>query len=94
VALIYNWWNWYCRAARPEAHIEAITSRALLLAAVGRAIRHAGKTTLYLSQIRTTKKTLMRLISNTDASRYWIRRRRTKSSATKYGCVTLTLHLQ
>jgi len=31
VALIYNWWSWYCRAAKPEARMEAITSRALLL---------------------------------------------------------------
>jgi hypothetical protein len=49
VALVYNWWSWYCRAAKPGARMEAITSRALLLAAVGRATRHAGKTTLYLT---------------------------------------------
>ena len=35
VALVYNWWSWYCRAAKPEARMEAITSRPLLLAAVG-----------------------------------------------------------
>ena len=23
VALIYNWWSWYCRAAKPEARMEA-----------------------------------------------------------------------
>jgi len=34
---IYNWWSWYCRAAKPEARMGAITSRALLLASVGRA---------------------------------------------------------
>jgi hypothetical protein len=44
VALIYNWWSWHCRAAKPEARMEAITSRALLLAAVGRATKHAGQT--------------------------------------------------
>jgi hypothetical protein len=32
VALVYNWWSWYCRAAKPGARMEAITSRALLLA--------------------------------------------------------------
>jgi hypothetical protein len=37
VALVYNGWSWYCRAAKPEARMEAITRRALLLAAVGRA---------------------------------------------------------
>ena len=39
VALVYNGWSWYGRAAKPEA----ITSRALLLAAVGRATKHAGQ---------------------------------------------------
>jgi hypothetical protein len=36
-ALVYNWWSWYCRAANPSARMEAITSRPLLLAAVGKA---------------------------------------------------------
>jgi hypothetical protein len=68
VALVYNWWSWYCRAAKPEARMEAITSRALLLAAVGRATKHAGKTTLYLSPMHAAKKTLMRLIANIRAA--------------------------
>jgi len=33
----YNWWSWYVRAANPQARREALTSRPLLLAAVGRA---------------------------------------------------------
>ena len=41
-ALVYDWWSWYCRAANPTAQMEAITSRPLLLAAVGRATRGAG----------------------------------------------------
>jgi hypothetical protein len=35
VALAYNWWSWYCRTAHPEGRLEAVTSRPLLLAAVG-----------------------------------------------------------
>ena len=35
VALISNWWNLYTRLAIPEKHAEAITSRPLLLDAVG-----------------------------------------------------------
>jgi hypothetical protein len=35
VALIYNWWSWYCRAAKPEARMEAITSRALAVGGCG-----------------------------------------------------------
>jgi hypothetical protein len=38
VALIYNWRSWYCRAAKPDGRIEAITSRPLLLAGVGRVV--------------------------------------------------------
>ncbi len=43
VALVYNWWSWYCRASKPDARMEAIASRGLLLASVGRATRHAGQ---------------------------------------------------
>jgi hypothetical protein len=68
VALVYNWWSWYCRAAKPEARMKAITSRALLLAAVGKAIRHAGKTTLYLTTMHAAKATLMMLIANIRAA--------------------------
>ena len=44
LALVYNWWSWYVRAANPTARREALTSRPLLLAAVGRAVSHAGQT--------------------------------------------------
>jgi hypothetical protein len=64
VGLVYNWWSWYCRAAKPGARMEAITSRALLLAAVGRATKHAGKTTLYLTPMHAAKATLQLLIAN------------------------------
>jgi hypothetical protein len=50
VALVYNWWSWYVRAANPGARREAITSRPLLLAAVGRSTSHGGRTTLYLTR--------------------------------------------
>jgi hypothetical protein len=74
VALVYNWWSWYCRAAKPEARMEAITSRALLLAAVGRTIRHAGQTTLYLTPMHAAKTTLMVLIANIRAALSHVRR--------------------
>jgi hypothetical protein len=68
VALIYNWWSWYYRAAKPEAHMEAITSRALLLAAVGKATQHAGQTTLYLTPLHAAKPIVMRMIANIRAA--------------------------
>jgi hypothetical protein len=74
VALVYNWWSWYCRAAKPEARMEAITSRALLLAAVGRATKHAGQTTLYLTPMHAARTTLMMLIANIRAALSHVRR--------------------
>lgn len=74
VALIYNWWSWYCRAANPEARMEAITSRALLLASVGRATRHAGQTTLYLTPMHAARTTLMMLVANVRAAISHVRR--------------------
>ena len=68
VALVYNWWSWYCRAAKPGARMEAITSRALLLAGVGRAVKHAGQTTLYLTPMHAAKDKLMGLIANVHAA--------------------------
>lgn len=68
VALVYNWWSWYCRAAKPGARMEAITSRALLLAGVGRAVKHAGQTTLYLTPMHAAKDKLMDLIANIHAA--------------------------
>jgi hypothetical protein len=68
VGLIYNWWSWYCRAAKPEARMEAITSRALLLAGMGRANQHAGQTKLHLTPMHAAKSALMLWIANTMKS--------------------------
>lgn len=42
IALIYNWWTIFVRLIEPGHHLEAITSRPLLLHAVGKQIQHAG----------------------------------------------------
>src|ERR1035437_6793004 len=49
VALIYNWWSLFVRCAQPQRPREAVTSRPLLLAAVGRETSHAGQTTVVLT---------------------------------------------
>jgi hypothetical protein len=67
-ALVYNWWSWYCRAATPTARMEAITSRPLLLAAVGRAAHSGGQTTLYLTPMHGKTKLLKSLIANIHAA--------------------------
>ena len=44
--------------------MEAITSRPLLLAGVGRAVKHAGQYTLYLTEMHAAGKSLIALVSN------------------------------
>src|SRR6516225_4638351 len=64
VALVYNWWSWYCRAAHPEGRLEAVTSRPLLLAAVGRSASHAGSTQLYLTPLHAMTQQIRSLVGN------------------------------
>lgn len=65
VGLIYNWWNLFVRLADPTKHKEAITSRPLLLHAVGKQISHAGQTRISISsthgKIKEVKKLLTRI---------------------------------
>jgi hypothetical protein len=49
VALVFNWWNLFVRLADPDHHREAITSRPLLLQAIGRQTSHAGRTTVTIT---------------------------------------------
>jgi hypothetical protein len=49
VALIYNWWSLFVRCADPQRPREAVTSRPLLMCAVGRESKHAGRTTIVLT---------------------------------------------
>ena len=49
VALVFNWWNLFVRLAEPNRHREAITSRPLLLQAIGRQTSHAGRTTVTIT---------------------------------------------
>ena len=61
VALVYNWWNVFVRLAEPDKHLEAITSRPLLLHAVGKQTSHAGQTRISISSMhgKTGKVQLM-----------------------------------
>ena len=49
IAVIYNWWTVFVRLVEPNRHIEAITSRPLLLHAVGKQIQHAGQTIIQVN---------------------------------------------
>ena len=51
IALVYNWWSLFTRLAIPEKHAEAITSRPLLLNAVGKQTTHSGQTTVTVTSM-------------------------------------------
>ena len=51
VALIYNWWNIFCRLANPDKHMEAKTSRPLLQQVIGRLSNRGGKRLIHLTAI-------------------------------------------
>jgi hypothetical protein len=74
VALIYNWWSWYVRAANPKARREALTSRPLLLAAVGRTASHGGQTLLYLTPMHAEAGLIKSMIANVHAAISHVRR--------------------
>jgi hypothetical protein len=43
VAQVYNWWTIFVRLAAPHKHLEGITSRPLMLHAIGRQTTHSGQ---------------------------------------------------
>lgn len=63
IALIYNWWSLFVRLAIPDRHAEAITSRPLLLQAVGKQTRHGGQTTITLTSTHAKAKGVQRILS-------------------------------
>ena len=62
------------RAANPQARREALTSRPLLLAAVGRTGSHAGQTMLYLTSMHAEAGLIKSLIANVHAAISYVRR--------------------
>ena len=73
VALIHNWWSWYCRLAHPKARLEAITSRPLLLGAVGKSIEHAGQHRMFVSILSGAADRVKALTANIRAGLRHIR---------------------
>ena len=49
IALIYNGWHIFVRLAEPDKHLEAITSRPLLLSSVGKLTETARQKTLTIT---------------------------------------------
>ena len=67
VALIYNWWSLFVRLADPNQHTEAITSRPLLLHAVGRQTRHANQTTITVTSTHGKADQVRRMLADIAA---------------------------
>jgi hypothetical protein len=44
IVLFYDWWSIFVRLVEPDRHLEAITSRPLLLHAIAKRVRHARRT--------------------------------------------------
>jgi len=51
VALAYNWWSLFVRLAHPQARLEAITSRPLLLTGIAEKTRHARQERLTITPV-------------------------------------------
>jgi hypothetical protein len=68
VALTDNWWSWYVRAANPRCRREALTSRPLLLAAVGRTTNHAGQALLHLTPMHAETGLIKSMSANVQAA--------------------------
>jgi DDE family transposase len=64
VALIYNWWSLFVRCADPARAREAVTSRPLLMCAVGRETKHAGRTTIVLTSLHAEASRAQRLLTD------------------------------
>jgi hypothetical protein len=68
VALVYNWWNIFVRLAEPDKHLEAITSRPLLLAGIAERTRHGRQTSLKIASTHGRAKWAQRVL--TDVARF------------------------
>jgi hypothetical protein len=74
VALIYDWRSWYVRLVHPKTHLEAITSRPLLLNGVARLMtRHAGQSRLLLTLTHEARDQIKTMINNIRKSLDFIR---------------------
>ena len=64
IALIYNWWSLFVRAAHPKARREAITSRPMLLHAVGRQTEHAGQSHMLITSMHVAKDAVVSMLTH------------------------------
>lgn len=63
IALVYNWWSLFVRLAISDKHAEAITSRPLLLEAVGKQSVHGRQTTITISSTHAKTKRVKQILT-------------------------------
>ena len=62
-ALVFNWWSLFSGLAFPDRHAEAITTRPLLLHAVGRQTRHAGQKTVTITSSHAQNSSVRKVLT-------------------------------
>jgi hypothetical protein len=63
IALIYDWWNLFVRLVDPSCHRESVTSRPLLLNAIGCLVRHQRQQTLTITSTHAQIEKLTNILS-------------------------------
>ena len=81
-ALVFNWWSLFAGLAFPDRHAEAITSRPLLLHAVGRLTRHAGQKTVTLTSSHAMNSSVRKVL--TAASSFLCKLKQTAEQLTDF----------
>lgn len=64
IALVYNWWNVFVRLARPDQHMEAATSRPLLLQSVARLVESGRRKKIRISSTHACSDKIRAVMSN------------------------------
>ena len=67
IALVYNWWTIFTRLANPNSHLEAVTSRPLLLHAIAKQTTHAGQTKLTVTSTHSKSSIVTEVLNKISA---------------------------
>jgi hypothetical protein len=73
IALIYNWWTLFARLANPDKHVEAISSRPLLLHAIARQTRHSNRTKVSITSTHAKAELVQVVLDEISRVLSWIR---------------------
>jgi len=67
IALVYNWWTLFVRLANPGNHLEAITSRPLLLSSVGKLTQSGRQKKIVISSSHSKSGKIQKIQAKTVA---------------------------